>query len=77
LWNGARAAPPWHEQHFQRGRARKFRFPVLRSNSACNANRAIALLEFVNMACRIDKFLLTAEEGMAGGADAEWKVSYM
>jgi hypothetical protein len=40
-------------------------------------NRAVALLEFVNMACRIDKFLLTGEEGMAGGADAEWSVSYM
>lgn len=43
-------------------------------DGACDANRAIALLEFVNAASRIDKFLLAGEEGMAGGADAELDV---
>ena len=43
-------------------------------DGACDANRAVALLEFVNAASRIDKLLLAGEEGMAGGADAELDV---
>jgi len=43
-------------------------------DSTSRADRSIALLEFVNTACRIHKFLLAGEEGMAGGANAEFDV---
>lgn len=39
-----------------------------------DANRAIALLEFVNPAGRIDKFLLAGEERVACGANAEFDI---
>ena len=43
-------------------------------DSAGDANGAVALFEFVNAAGRIHKFLLSGEEGVAGGADAQLDV---
>ena len=43
-------------------------------HSASYADSAVALLEFVNAAGRIHKFLLPGKEGVAGGANAELDV---